>query len=647
MFAIKSVSKRFGEEYALRDVSMTIGSGMNFIIGSSGSGKTTLLKIISGMEPNFEGEVHFCGKDIKKLTPKETATFYNQVFGFVWQDFNLLEDRTVLENIQLPTYLQQKSNLSEAKKILRELKISELADQKVSKLSGGQKQRVAIARELMKNPQVILADEPTSALDADSAKNTIDILRTLAKTRTVIVVTHDTSLIDSRSKVYELDKGEYISFPEKVEGKAAAVTKKECPHFSLSHALQLGLISIKNGWGRALTMCLTMLISSALLLVSLSGVVQDSGQSSFNKLLETYGKGLLDISLASSFMSASGTDNQDSDEPNADVSQDLNGLFEKYNGDPRVSHVLFSQPINDINVTVDGKEYSIGSSGNVPVMNYLIAGSLPVGSGNEVAVPESFVKLLGISNEQAIGKELILRGIIYNWESGEPETTPVEVSAKITGVINTSMFVEYDGVVNEYPVDDSFFFSPDALREMRGNAGMNPEPGNFNLRAKSPEDMISLKDELNASGIVPLGRFELVEDMVRLNQQTTQLSGSSTLVIGLLSILVVLAVALIAAVLRKREYAILKVSGFSTPQLIGASIAEFSLLCVVGGILFLAASPLLNLATTAFWNVSILNVKLLLLGVLLTIGMGLLAGSATAMTAVSTKVVTALKAGDR
>ncbi|MEG1416534.1 MAG: ABC transporter ATP-binding protein, partial [Clostridium sp.] len=217
MFEIKSVSKKFGDEYALKDITMNIGKGMNFIVGSSGSGKTTLLKIISGMEEEFKGEVIFNGKSIKKLKANEKALYYNQVLGFIWQDFNLIENRTVEENILLPNYLSDKSSYDDMKRILRELKINNIAKQKVSSLSGGQKQRVAIARELMKNPQVIIADEPTSALDAASSKSTMEILKTLAKTRTVIVVTHDTSLIDTSSKVYEIDKGEVVSSCNDVE----------------------------------------------------------------------------------------------------------------------------------------------------------------------------------------------------------------------------------------------------------------------------------------------------------------------------------------------------------------------------------------------------------------------------------------------
>lgn len=101
MFEINKVSKQYGEEFALNNVTMTIGTGLNFIVGASGSGKTTLMKIISGMEQEFDGEVSFCGKNIKTLSAKEKSYYYNNVFGFVWQDFNLLEEATVLENVLL------------------------------------------------------------------------------------------------------------------------------------------------------------------------------------------------------------------------------------------------------------------------------------------------------------------------------------------------------------------------------------------------------------------------------------------------------------------------------------------------------------------------------------------------------------------
>ena len=346
-------------------------------------------------------------------------------------------------------------------------------------------------------------------------------------------------------------------------------------------------------------------------------------------------------------MSAGGTDGQEPDSPNANVEQNVDGLFEKYRDDSRVSYAVFSQAFNDIKITVDGEEHTVKSSGNVPVGNGLLAGAMPMGDGSEVAVPKSFVRVLGLDNGQILAKELAFQATVYNWESGEPVVAPVEVTAKIVGVVNDEVVTEFQGEFHTYTVEDSFFFSPAALKEMRERADMKSEPGNFYLRAKTPEDLISLKDELNAAGIVPLGRFELVEDMVRLNQQTSRQSGSAVTVIAALAILAAAAVAVLNAALRRREYAIFKVSGYSAGQLALASLAEAALLATGTAVVFLCVSPLLNLATTALWNVNILNGKLLATGVLLTLGVGVLSWAAEAAVAGSAKAANALKTGDR
>ena len=135
MFVIKNVTKQYGMEYALQDVTMNIGRGMNFLVGTSGSGKTTLLKILSGMDGDFEGEVFYNGKSVRDFSNKERSGLYNSVFGFVWQDFHLLEEATVLENVLLPGYLQNGPDKTRAQKLLRQLKIEDLENQKIKYLS--------------------------------------------------------------------------------------------------------------------------------------------------------------------------------------------------------------------------------------------------------------------------------------------------------------------------------------------------------------------------------------------------------------------------------------------------------------------------------------------------------------------------------
>lgn len=647
MFEIKNVSKQFGAEYALRNITLRIGSGLNFIIGSSGSGKTTLLKIISGMESDFEGEALYCGQSIKTLTDGEKSYYYNNVFGFVWQDFNLLDDLTVLENVMLPGYLKQEQDKNAVMKVLRQLKISELANQKAGKLSGGQKQRIAIARELIKNPQVIIADEPTSALDEASAKITMDILRDISKSRTVIVVTHDTALIDKSAKVYELDKGELIAAAEPTQKNSPKPEVKKPHALKVGNAGKIALHNTKSKLGRFAATTLSLLVAATLLLVTVSGSIGDSGQAAFDKLFETYGESILDISVVGSFTGGAGTDGSKKEEPNADVTQNIDGLYNKYKTDSRVQHIVFTQAFNDIRITVDDKEYRVDSSGSVPTVNMLTAGNMPTGDGNEVVVPNSFVKAMGLTNEEALGKTLDFDAAVYNWDSGEPVLVPVQITVKIVGVVDSTARYESGGNIEEYTVDDAFFFSKSALDTMRVQGKIEKNAADFTIRTKSPAEMIAIKDELNADGIVPLGRFELVEDMVRLNQQTTQQSGSAVVIIGCLSVMVVLAVSVMTALTRRREYAIYKVSGYNRGHLVLMTTLEFCIDSLTSGVLFLCLSPLANLVTTAFWGVNILSTVPLLVGVLLVLVMGVFSCMVTAIISSTVQASVSLKTGDR
>lgn len=644
MFEVKNVSKQYHGDFALREVSLTLGKGLNFIIGASGSGKTTLLKMMSGMEQNFEGEIFYNGKSLKTLANNEKSYIYGNVFGFVWQDFNLLEDATVIENVMLPQYLKDKQNRKKAENLLREIKMLDLANQKVKLLSGGQKQRVAIARELMKEPEVIFADEPTSALDAESASDIIAMLRNIAKNRTVIIVTHDTSLIMSKDHVYELDKGELISGCNAEPVKNKTFTRQAVNKFSLKNAFALAKLNCKSRVGRFAVSALSLMIASVLLLTTVSGMLSTSGQKEFDQLFDTYGRGILDINMAGKFIGASG---ENEDAPAVDVSQDISGLYDRYVNDERVEYAVMITAFKDISVKFDGQEYTVEFTGQYPYINEIVAGRMPNGSENEVIIPQNFVKTLGLSNEDALGKEIEFRTSIYNWDSGEPVPMPAATTATIVGIIDPTITNNVAGDIISFAVDDTFVFSKSALEDLRSQAGLEIRNTNFTIRAKSPEDMISLKDEFNQQGIVPTGRFELVEDLVRLNAQTTEQSGSASIVIAVLSLVMVTAIFLITGFIRKREYAIYKVTGFNNTHLNLVSIAEMVLIDIAAIVLLLITAPLINFGTQALFRVDILSTKMLLTGSVLTVSMAILGYLTTIVAFMSTNIVTALKTGER
>lgn len=195
---IKNLSKTYKSKSgakipALRGVSADIGTGMTFIVGRSGCGKTTLLNLIGGVDEASGGEMYLeNGQNIAAMSEKALNVHRNLNVGFIFQEYYLLEDMTVLANVALAEKLQGKdAEKAKIDEILDRLGILSKADKPVYELSGGEKQRVAIARALVKNPSIIVADEPTGALDSVNGEALLTLLKQLSVEKPVIVVSHD------------------------------------------------------------------------------------------------------------------------------------------------------------------------------------------------------------------------------------------------------------------------------------------------------------------------------------------------------------------------------------------------------------------------------------------------------------------------
>ena len=198
MIELKNVSKTYKSKKgnntkALDNVTLKFdNAGMTFILGKSGSGKSTLLNIIGGLDKYDSGDMSILGKSSKDFTQADFDSYRNTYIGFVFQEFNILEDYDVYENVILALQLQQKEiDKNKVNILLEKLELKDLKHRKVNELSGGQKQRVAIARALIKNPKVILADEPTGNLDSTTGKQVMDLLKEISKEKLVIIVSHD------------------------------------------------------------------------------------------------------------------------------------------------------------------------------------------------------------------------------------------------------------------------------------------------------------------------------------------------------------------------------------------------------------------------------------------------------------------------
>ena len=204
------------EVRALDDVSLDIGQGeFVAIIGQSGSGKSTFMNMLGCLDVPTSGHYFLNGKDVSSLSDDELSEIRNQEIGFIFQGFNLIQNLTALENVELPLIYRnvpaaERRRLSEES--LKRVGLEKRMDHKPSEMSGGQQQRVAIARAIAAQPPVILADEPTGNLDSASSREILGILKKMHKTgRTVILITHDNGIAAQARRVVRIMDGKIES----------------------------------------------------------------------------------------------------------------------------------------------------------------------------------------------------------------------------------------------------------------------------------------------------------------------------------------------------------------------------------------------------------------------------------------------------
>ena len=223
VLSIRNLTKHYGSGSgrfdALKGVTLDIADGESIaIVGKSGSGKSTLMHILAMLDAPSSGELIVDGTDASKLRGSRLNTLRNRTFGFVFQQFFLTPNTTVLDNVMLPLKIARIPSRERTKRAMAALEKLELADKSRSRatdLSGGQKQRVVIARALVNNPRIIFADEPTGNLDSATGAVVEDLLFELNRTQgiTLVIVTHDEDLAARASRRIYLKDGLVVDEP--------------------------------------------------------------------------------------------------------------------------------------------------------------------------------------------------------------------------------------------------------------------------------------------------------------------------------------------------------------------------------------------------------------------------------------------------
>ena len=252
MIELKNISKTYKSKKAanttaLKNISIKFPEkGLVFILGKSGSGKSTLLNILGGLDKYDSGDLIINGKSTKNFTAKDFDAYRNTHIGFIFQDFNLLENYSIGKNISLSLELKnEKVDKSNIEKTLQVVGLEGFEKRKTNELSGGQKQRVAIARALIKNPNVILADEPTGNLDSVTGKQIFELLKELSKEKLVVIVSHDNENAQKYAdRIIELKDGNIIKDTDEEQEKL-----KNTEKFNLISAKLPFKYSLKMGLG--------------------------------------------------------------------------------------------------------------------------------------------------------------------------------------------------------------------------------------------------------------------------------------------------------------------------------------------------------------------------------------------------------------
>ena len=205
-------SKKRKRCFALNDVNLTLpDAGLVFVLGKSGSGKSTLLNLIGGLDNVTSGSIEVDGNDLAKFKEREFCNYRNTHIGFIFQDYHLIDELTVYDNIALSLNLLREDDREKVLSALARVDLAGYEDRYPSELSGGEQQRVAIARAIVKRPRIILADEPTGNLDTNTARSIIELLKDLSKECLILIVSHNINDANNYAdRIIELRKGRVI-----------------------------------------------------------------------------------------------------------------------------------------------------------------------------------------------------------------------------------------------------------------------------------------------------------------------------------------------------------------------------------------------------------------------------------------------------
>jgi len=632
MLQIKNLSKTYkigkNKVVALDNVSFDLPNGkLVAIVGPSGCGKTTMMNLIGALDGDFEGDVIVNGKSLKEAGGKDLDTYRKNTVGFIFQQFNLLNSQTSIQNVEIALDLSGISKQDKSKKarsLLERVGLSEQMKKKVNLLSGGQRQRVAIARALANDPEIILADEPTGALDVKTGEQVMELLKEISKEKLVLMVTHAPELAEAYADlIVKMEDGKLISIEENMPTVAVPVSEIEKIETKSKMSFLTALkMSLRNAWlkkGRTLATAIGTSIGIcgiALAIAITSGTThsvdnQIKGIFPANAitvgLKDNTGKAIKDIKpLKYSDISAVMALNKNIYAYNFEVAGKTIPVSAFYSLDQSVIKDEKLMTKMSDQATREKLLFLVAPGVLEDVKNDIQYGTLPKeGSINEVVISLSTAKDLDKSGgdlKNLIGKDIYVRymkqGSGQNSNQGTTQV-PIVKQWKIAGIANTTTLI------------DTYYASSDWLTnyyEKEFKIDKTTLEGNsLVLYSKTSKDLETELKTLTDSQ--DKYKFELTAKTI-----SSQVDGAMTQVryalLGFAGVSIVVAALMISIVVyisvleRINEIGILRAVGARKRDILNIFVAESFIIGVlsagIGLVFTLGISKLINIAVYGF-----------------------------------------------
>ena len=523
MISLKNLTKKYEDNIILESCSIDFANeGITCVFGPSGCGKSTLFNLIAGFDRDYEGDILTDGCDISTLSNSEISKYRKSKIGFIFQEYNLIQGYTVLENIKLAAELNCNSATENEKKALTlidRLGLSDKQNEKIENLSGGQKQRVSIARALINEPAIILADEPTGALDRNTANEIMELFCEIAREKPIVIITHDEKICNYAHSVITISEGKVKvikNSPLASNHKDSVRPNNDCgkPKVSMQ---KRALRNFRNQLRKfiGIAFAVSVGISAVLFSISSQNIISNKIDE-FEEKNTAFLYGQIPLEHQS-------------------YGEKVEKVLQKNN----IDDYYYQYKIPESSITIYNKTVDLNSKkfGALPdeVMNI---GVMP--QNNEIAITPSIAKKISNDIPNLIGEKLT-----FSCGSFSKELI-------ISGIFNDEF--------------DNFYLSPQLEQELYATLELQ-NPTSIQYKVNHFEDVVTIEQQLNNEDILPITASKQVVSFLDSFKQLQTLFFIISLFIAIIALFACILILIRIARMRAKEIGIMMALGYESSMI--------------------------------------------------------------------------------